>query len=224
MTSTSADLALGNSAIRAGTRADVGDPDLPGGTETNVPNARDDPSASSDQRVPSEGVVHAVRGAVVDVVFAGSDLPAINSALIVNWDRPTALILEVHSHLDQKTVRAVAFQSTAGLARGVSVHASGGPVTVPVGEAVLGRLLDVVGNPKDDGPALPDAIPRRSIHALPPLLSSQTGAADVFETGIKVIDLLAPMAQGGKAAMFGGAGVGKTVLVMELIRAMVEKY
>ncbi len=224
LTSTSADLALGNSAIRAGTRADVGDPDLPGGTETNVPNARDDPSASSDQRVPSEGVVHAVRGAVVDVVFAGPDLPAINSALIVNWDRPTTLILEVHSHLDQKTVRAVAFQSTAGLARGVSVHASGGPVTVPVGEAVLGRLLDVVGDPKDDGPALPDAIPRRSIHALPPLLSSQTGAADVFETGIKVIDLLAPMAQGGKAAMFGGAGVGKTVLVMELIRAMVEKY
>jgi F-type H+-transporting ATPase subunit beta len=140
------------------------------------------------------------------------------------WDRPTDLILEVHSHLDQKTIRAVAFQSTAGLARGVSVQASGGPVTVPVGEAVLGRLLDVVGNVQDDGPALPDDTPRRSIHALPPLLKSQTGATDVFETGIKVIDLLTPMAQGGKAAMFGGAGVGKTVLVMELIRAMVEKY
>jgi F-type H+-transporting ATPase subunit beta len=95
---------------------------------------------------------------------------------------------------------------------------------VPVGEAVLGRLLDVVGNVQDDGPALPDDTPRRSIHALPPLLKSQTGATDVFETGIKVIDLLTPMAQGGKAAMFGGAGVGKTVLVMELIRAMVEKY
>ena len=174
-----------------------------------------------DCDLPLDGVVHAVRGAVVDVVFAGPDLPPINSALVVAWDRPTALILEVHSHLDQKTVRAVAFQSTAGLARGVPVQASGVPVTVPVGEAVLGRLLDVVGNVQDDGPALPDDTPRRSIHALPPLLKSQTGATDVFETGIKVIDLLTPMAQGGKAAMFGGAGVGKTVLVMELIRAMV---
>jgi F-type H+-transporting ATPase subunit beta len=95
--------------------------------------------------LPLDGVVHAVRGAVVDVVFAGPDLPPINSALVVEWDRPTDLILEVHSHLDQKTVRAVAFQSTAGLARGVPVQASGAPVTVPVGEAVLGRLLDVVG-------------------------------------------------------------------------------
>jgi F-type H+-transporting ATPase subunit beta len=177
-----------------------------------------------DRSLPLDGVVHAVRGAVVDVVFAGSDLPPINSALDVKWDRPTALTLEVHSHLDQKTIRAVAFQSTAGLARGISVHASGEPVTVPVGDAVLGRLLDVAGNPQDGGPALPDNTPHRSIHALPPLLKSQTGATDVFETGIKVIDLLTPMAQGGKAAMFGGAGVGKTVLVMELIRAMVEKY
>lgn len=171
-----------------------------------------------------DGVVHAVRGAVVDVVFAGAELPQINSALVVEWDRPTPLILEVHSHLDQTRLRAVAFQSTAGLARGVAVRATGGPVTVPVGEAILGRLIDVVGNPRDDGPALPHDTPRRSIHAPPPLLKTQTTATDVFETGIKVIDLLTPMAQGGKAAMFGGAGVGKTVLVMELIRAMVEKY
>ena len=171
-----------------------------------------------------DGVVHAVRGAVVDVVFAGAELPQINSALVVEWDRPTPLILEVHSHLDQTRLRAVAFQSTAGLARGVAVRATGGPVTVPVGEAILGRLLDVVGNPQDGGPALPRDTPRRSIHAPPPLLKTQTTATDVFETGIKVIDLLTPMAQGGKAAMFGGAGVGKTVLVMELIRAMVEKY
>jgi flagellar biosynthesis/type III secretory pathway ATPase len=106
--------------------------------------------------------------------------------------------------------------------RGVPVHRRArarrrgsrhrGPVEVPVGKAVLGRLLDVVGDPQDNGPALPEDTPRRSIHALPPLLSSQTSATDVFETGIKVIDLLTPMAQGGKAAMFGGAGVGKTVL------------
>ena len=174
--------------------------------------------------IPPDGVVHAVRGAVVDVVFAGNQLPSINAALVVEWDRPTALILEVHSHLDLNMVRAVAFQSTAGLARGVAVRATGGPVTVPVGEAVLGRLLDVVGEPQDNGPALPEDTPRRSIHASPPLLRSQTRTTEVFETGIKVIDLLTPMAQGGKAAMFGGAGVGKTVLVMELIRAMVEKY
>ncbi len=172
----------------------------------------------------AEGIVHAVRGAVVDVVFAGTELPPINSALIVEWDRPTPLIVEVHSHLNLTTLCAVAFQSTAGLSRGVVVRASGGPVSVPVGEAILGRLLDVVGDPQDDGPSLPADTPRRSIHALPPLLSSQTRTTDVFETGIKVIDLLTPMAQGGKAAMFGGAGVGKTVLVMELIRAMVEKY
>jgi len=118
----------------------------------------------------------------------------------------------------------VAFQSTAGLARGVAVRATGGPVCVPVGTAVLGRLLDVVGNTQDNGPPLPDDTPRRSIHATPPALKDQTRTTDVFETGIKVIDLLTPMAQGGKAAMFGGAGVGKTVLVMELIRAMIEKY
>lgn len=172
----------------------------------------------------SAGVVHAVRGAVVDVVFSQIELPKINSVLNVEWDRPTPLILEVHSHINPTTVRAVAFQSTAGLARGVTVHATGGEVSVPVGEAVLGRLLDVVGQTQDNGPALPNDTPRRFIHAQPPPLSSQTRTTEVFETGIKVIDLLTPMAQGGKAAMFGGAGVGKTVLVMELIRAMVEKY
>jgi F-type H+-transporting ATPase subunit beta len=95
------------------------------------------------------GIIDAVRGAVVDVVFSGVDLPPINSALVVEWDRPTPLILEVQSHLDLHTLRAVAFQSTAGLARGVSVRATGRPVEVPVGAAVLGRLLDAVGNPQD---------------------------------------------------------------------------
>ena len=170
------------------------------------------------------GTVHAVRGAVVDVRFPTSPLPAINTALIVEWDQPAPLVVEVHSHLDLTTLRAVALQSTAGLARGVTVRATDGPVTVPVGNNVLGRLLDAVGTPRDDGPALPADTPRRSIHAVPPALNAQTRTTEVFETGIKVIDLLTPMEQGGKAAMFGGAGVGKTVLVMELIRAMVEKY
>ena len=164
-----------------------------------------------------------VRGAVVDVFFGGT-LPAIETALTVAWDRPEPLVLEVHSHLDLGTVRAVALQPTAGLKRGTAVNATGSAITVPVGEAVLGRLLDVVGNLGDRGPALPADTPRRGIHSPPPALENETGANAIFETGIKVIDLLAPLPQGGKAAMFGGAGVGKTVLVLELIHAMAEKY
>lgn len=173
---------------------------------------------------PAIGHIHAVRGAVVDVRYDVPDLPAIDTALVVDWDRPDPLVLEVHSHLDLRTLRAVAFQATAGLARGVPVRSTGAPVCVPVGDAVLGRLVDVIGTVRDLGPPLPDDVPRRSIHASPPLLKNQSAATEVFETGIKVIDLLTPMAQGGRAAMFGGAGVGKTVLVMELIHAMVEKY
>jgi F-type H+-transporting ATPase subunit beta len=171
-----------------------------------------------------KGRIHAVRGAVVDVRYDEGGLPALNDALVVDWDRPAPLMLEVQSHLDLTTLRAVALQATAGLARGVAVRSTGAPVTVPVGAAVLGRLLDVTGTTRDLGEALPDDTPRRSIHAAPPPLTAQGASTEVFETGIKVIDLLTPMAQGGKAAMFGGAGVGKTVLVMELIHAMVEKY
>ena len=170
------------------------------------------------------GTIIAVRGAVIDVRCDGLALPVINAALAVEWDRPETLILEVHSHLDTHTIRAIALQATSGLARGTQVRAMGGPLAVPVGEAVLGRLLDVTGAPGDRGPALPPDTPRRPIHAAQPTLSAATSATDIFETGIKVIDLLAPLAQGGKAAMFGGAGVGKTVLVMELIHATVEKY
>jgi len=170
------------------------------------------------------GTVLSVRGAVVDVGFANGALPPIDTALVVNWDLPAPLVLEVHSHVDTHTVRGIAMQATAGLSRGTGVRATGQPITVPVGEAVLGRLLDVMGNLGDLGPALPPDIPTRGIHGNPPALTDETSATAVFETGIKVIDLLAPLAQGGKAAMFGGAGVGKTVLVMELIHATVEKY
>ncbi len=172
----------------------------------------------------SLGKVVSVRGAVVDVGFDGQTLPPINTALIVEWDRPEPLILEVHSHVDPITVRSIALQATAGLARSTGVRSTGGPISVPVGDAVLGRLLDVVGTIRDRGPPLPSGTPTRGIHNPPPALADETSTSAVFETGIKVIDLLAPLAQGGKAAMFGGAGVGKTVLVMELIHAMVEKY
>jgi len=170
------------------------------------------------------GRVVSVRGAVVDVAFEKATLPPIDSALAVEWDRGDPLVLEVHSHIDPATVRAIALQPTAGLARGTTVRATGGPVAVPVGDAVLGRVLDAVGTVRDRGPALPPSVPRRGIHNPPPALKDEIATTAVFETGIKVIDLLAPLAQGGKAAMFGGAGVGKTVLIMELIHAMVAKY
>ena len=169
------------------------------------------------------GIVTAVRGAVVDVAFDGA-LPRIDEALIIAWDQPDTLIVEVQAHLDEHTVRGVALQATAGLKRGVAVRATGAPISVPVGDPALGRLLDVTGRARDNGPALPSSLPLMPIHRAPPPLGERSAATSIFETGIKVIDLLAPLPQGGKAAMFGGAGVGKTVVVMELIHAMVQSY
>ena len=173
---------------------------------------------------PVHGRVIAVRGAVVDVAFDGVALPLIEESLSIIADEGPPIIAEVQAHLDESTVRALALQSTNGLRRGAPVHAAGGPIEVPVGEAMLGRLIDVTGTPGDRGAPLPADVPRRPIHRRPPPLSSQGAATEIFATGIKIIDLLTPLAQGGKAAMFGGAGVGKTVLVMELIHAMVERY
>ncbi|MGD0430950.1 MAG: F0F1 ATP synthase subunit beta [Acetobacteraceae bacterium] len=170
------------------------------------------------------GTIAAVHGAVVDVAFLNGKLPPINDALRIEWDRPGVLLAEVQSHLDAQTVRAIALQATAGLARGTNVIATGAPVAVPVGDAVLGRLLDVIGEIRDGGAPLAQDTPRWPIHRASPPLARQTAATSMFETGIKVLDLLMPLAQGGKAAMFGGAGVGKTVLVMELIHAMAERY
>lgn len=168
------------------------------------------------------GTVVSVRGSVIDVRFAEGMLPAINEALEVGGDM--ALVAEVQAHLDERTVRAVAMQSTEGLCRGVPVRATGGAIPVPVGEAMLGRLVDVLGVPRDGGPPIAPETTRWPIHRPPPPLARQSGARTLLETGIKVIDLLAPLARGGKTGLFGGAGVGKTVLVTELIRTMVETY
>jgi F-type H+/Na+-transporting ATPase subunit beta len=171
-----------------------------------------------------KGTVLAVRGAVVDVGFDRGELPRIDEALVVKWDRPGTLILEVQAHLNETIVRGVALQSTAGLQRGTPVCATGGPISVPVGDELLGRLIDVTGNVRDNGPALPGGMLRWPIHRQAPALTDRRPATAIFETGIKVLDLVAPIAQGGKAAMFGGAGVGKTIVVMELIHAMVQSY
>ena len=162
-----------------------------------------------EQMQAIDGGVTAVRGAVLDVAFEGVTLPPIDDALVITPDKGAPIIAEVQSHLDEATVRAIALQSTAGLRRGVVAHATGGPLEVPVGEAVLGRLLDLTGAIGDKGKPFAADVPRRAIHRSPPPLAAQSGATERFSTGIKVIDLLTPLAQGGTAAMFGGAGVGE---------------
>ncbi|HTZ78812.1 MAG TPA: F0F1 ATP synthase subunit beta [Stellaceae bacterium] len=168
--------------------------------------------------------VTAIRGSVVDIAVAAGALPAIGETIEILWEVRSPLLVEVQSHLDAGTVRTVALARTAGLRRGTPARLLGAPLRVPVGDGVLGRLLDVTGAPLDDGPALQADAPRRPIHRPSPPLAQQSPTRAVFETGIKVIDLLAPLVRGGKAGMFGGAGVGKTVLVMELIHTMVERY
>jgi F-type H+-transporting ATPase subunit beta len=175
---------------------------------------------------PSHGAGQVVRvhGTVVDVAFPEGDLPRINEALEVDADAGRHLVVEVHQHLDARTVRTVAMEVTSGLRRGVSAARTGGPIRVPVGAAVLGRLVNVLGAPLDGGTAFRASVPRRAIHREAPPFQEQGAAREIFRTGIKVIDLLAPLVRGGKAGMFGGAGVGKTVLIMELIRTTVERY
>ncbi len=173
---------------------------------------------------PPPGRVVAVHGSVLDVTFPAGALPAINEAVSIEWDLGPALIAEVQQHLDSERVRLVALKGTSGLKRGTPARALGAPISAPVGDGVLGRLLDAIGEPGDRGGSLPPQIERRPIHAPAPPLARQEATREIFHTGIKVIDLLAPLIKGGKAAMFGGAGVGKTVLIMELIRTTVERH
>jgi len=170
------------------------------------------------------GRVVRVSGSVVDVVFPEDALPPIHHALEVAWDQPHRLVVEVQFHLDPSTIRGVAMQETAGLACGTPVRDTGAPITVRVGPTVLGRLINVLGEPIDHGEPLDPQAPRAPIHHPAPPLQTARMERSMFHTGIKIIDLLAPLSRGGKAAMFGGAGVGKTVLIMELIRTTVQAY
>jgi len=182
--------------------------------------------ASSEdlQATPVAGTITGVVGSIVDVEMAAPPLPAINQALEIGGDGGRPIVLEVQLHLNPSTVRCVAMGDTSGLFCGMNVRNTGGPITVPVGKTLLGRMVNVTGDPIDGGPAFTAETPRLPIHRQPPPLDEQTGTPEVLFTGIKVIDLLAPLARGGKAAMFGGAGVGKTVLIMELIHTTGEKY
>jgi F-type H+/Na+-transporting ATPase subunit beta len=180
------------------------------------------PRQSADAR--TSGRVTAVHGSVIDVRFPAGILPAVDEGIEIERNERRPLIAEVQQHLDPSTVRAVALGNTAGLSRGGKVRATGASISVPVGDAVLGRLLDAVGEPADLGPPLPADTEYRPIHAPAPAIDRLGANLEIFHTGIKVIDLLAPLVTGGKAAMFGGAGVGKTVLIMELIRTTVERH
>ena len=173
------------------------------------------------------GKITQVMGAVVDVEFENSSLPPIYNALQVTNstinDKEWNLILEVAQHLGENTVRCIAMDSAEGLVRGIAVRDTGNVITVPVGEETLGRILNVVGEPVDEGPSLAH-VKRSPIHRSAPLFVDQSTEAKILETGIKVVDLLAPYPLGGKIGLFGGAGVGKTVILQELINNIATQH
>ncbi len=177
------------------------------------------PESGNGQNV---GKVIEIQGVVIDTLFT-DELPEINNALRISVDGRD-LIAEVQQHLGDDRVRAVAMDSTDGLARGVDVVDLGGPISVPVGEQTLGRLWNVIGDPIDEKDPPTDGVERWPIHRDPPLFEELEPKTEVFVTGIKVIDLIAPYVRGGKVGLFGGAGVGKTVLIQELIHNVAREH
>ncbi|WFD30458.1 atp2, beta subunit of the F1 sector of mitochondrial F1F0 ATP synthase [Malassezia sp. CBS 17886] len=169
------------------------------------------------------GSITTVIGPVVDVHFGAEKLPAIFNALDVQDHKGSRLVLEVAQHIGEDTVRCIAMDGTEGLVRGQKIVDTGAPITIPVGQGTLGRIMNVIGEPIDDrGPV--DASEYMSIHREAPKFVDQSPAAEILETGIKVVDLLAPYARGGKIGLFGGAGVGKTVLIQELINNVAKAH
>ncbi len=168
------------------------------------------------------GRIRQVMGAVVDVQFDSADLPAILNALETQ-NQGQRLVLEVAQHLGENTVRTIAMDSTEGLVRGQDVKDTGQAIAVPVGEGTLGRIMNVIGDPVDEAGPI-EGTTTRPIHAQAPDFVEQSTEAEILVTGIKVIDLLAPYAKGGKIGLFGGAGVGKTVLIMELINNIAKTH
>ncbi len=170
------------------------------------------------------GTVRQVIGTVVDVEFPPGELPPIYNSVLIDMNGAGTLITEVQQHLGNNWVRCLALDSTDGLARGASAEDSGGPITVPVGPQTLGRIFNVVGEPLDPGEAIPADMTRWPIHRDPPAYAEQETSAQMLETGIKVVDLIAPLARGGKVGLFGGAGTGKTVINTELIRNLATEH
>jgi F-type H+-transporting ATPase subunit beta len=179
----------------------------------------------TDTAVKTErvGTISQIMGPVIDVYFAEGDLPEIYSALSIERESGEIVITEVQQHLGDNSVRTVAMASTDGLQRGTRVVDTGSPISVPVGDATLGRIMNVVGAPVDEAGPI-SAVTTSSIHRDAPEMVDLTVEPEVFETGIKVIDLLAPYPKGGKIGLFGGAGVGKTVLIQELIHNIAKQH
>eukprot|EP00121_Abeoforma_whisleri_P010888 Awhi_evm1s10041 len=176
--------------------------------------------AAAAAAASNKGKITAVIGAVVDVQFEG-EMPPILTALDV--DNNGRLVLEVAAHMGENTVRTIAMDGTEGLVRGQEVINTGAPITIPVGEETLGRILNVIGDPIDErGPI--NAKHTLPIHNTAPIFTEQKTEQEILVTAIKVVDLLAPYSKGGKIGLFGGAGVGKTVLIMELINNIAKQH
>ena len=170
-----------------------------------------------------KGSIVQVSGPVVDVAFPAGELPGIREALTAETDSGRR-VMEVAQHVDSETVRCVMLSGSEGLARGMEVEAPGHSIQVPVGEATLGRMFNVLGQPIDQQGPVPEGTPKRSIYRQPPSFAEQSPSVEILETGIKVIDLLEPYPKGGKIGLFGGAGVGKTVLIQELIHNVATEH
>src|SRR5205809_3943378 len=183
--------------------------------------SKNEPKAHAAEPKRNVGKVVQVIGPVIDVEFQPEHLPELYNALRVDYAGDGAasirLVAEVQQHIGRKEVRAVAMSSTDGVVRGMDAVDTGEAITVPVGEPSLGRILNVLGEPVDEGEPIPSAAERWPIHREAPKFVDLEPKTEVFETGIKVIDLVAPFVKGGKIGLFGGAGVGKTVIIMELI-------
>lgn len=171
----------------------------------------------------NKGKITQIIGAVLDIKFSEGKLPAIYEAIHITRTSGELLVVEVAQHLGDETVRCIAMGSTDGLVRGMDAIATGSPICVPVGEKTLGRIFNVTGDPIDEKPA-PEGVKYMPIHRDAPSFEEQATSAEVLETGIKVVDLLCPYQKGGKIGLFGGAGVGKTVLIQELIRNIATEH
>ena len=169
------------------------------------------------------GKITQIIGAVLDVKFSEGQLPDINDAIVITRKNGEKLTVEVSQHLGDDTVRCIAMGPTDGLVRGMAAESTGAPITVPVGEITLGRIFNVLGEPIDNQPA-PEATAYLPIHRKAPAFADQATNTEILETGIKVVDLLCPYQKGGKIGLFGGAGVGKTVLIQELIRNIATEH
>jgi F-type H+-transporting ATPase subunit beta len=180
-------------------------------------------TATATARGGATGRVVQITGPVVDIEFPAGELPSIYNAVEINREGQDTLVCEVQQHLGNNWVRSVAMTTTDGLARGVEVRDTGGPITVPVGEITLGRIFDVLGRPID-GKGEIHAETSLPIHRDPPPFDEQTTEMEVFETGLKIIDLICPFRKGGKVGIFGGAGTGKTVIIQELIRNVAQEH